>query len=395
MKRFFTIICAVAAIAASAACSKFSEAENVAEVSEGKLVPVTLRAELPASASVETRDLTAYTDMLDYEKAINSIQYLVYNDIANGVVECEPQPISYYKATSLSDTPTFILRDDKKYVILAYANIEQDLSSLEWSWNYNSEFYYTITGNEKTTGFPMSGIAGASKPSTSNGVFPTSVSIKLQHRMCRAAVGYIKNNLPAALGDLKIKGMFLMNVPSMLMASGSKTGFYVHNYPGVISYNTFGRSATSEQFSDKDDTSNEYYSHIIDGSTYLPLLPDLTYKALDITIANGDTHTFTTPDVLYTAPNSGNFGVLNAYNPSLVLMAEIQGKIQYYVISFDSSTIGPDNYSLMYPGKSVTLGINLSGYGSTDPTKAPPTTASTTVNISSIADWTNYTNECS
>lgn len=393
MKRIFTIICAVAAIAASAACSKFSEAENVAEVSEGKLVPVTLRAELPASVSVETRDLTAYTDMLDYEKTINSIQYLVYEIKSTGVITCFPQPLFYYKATSLSDTPTFILRDDKYYMIYAYANIEQDLSSLEWSSEHNSELYYTITGNEKTTGFPMAGRIGVDKPSSPGKIFPTSVSITLGHKMSRVAVGYIKNNLPAALGDLKIRGMFLMNVPSMLTMGPSS--YHVDSYPGVFSYNAFGRSATSEQFADKDDTSNEYYSHIIDGSTYLPLLPDLTYKALDITITNGDTHTFTTPDVLYTAPNSQASSPLVVYNPALVLMAEIQGTIQYYLISLARETIGPYSYSYISSGESVTIGINISGYGSTDPMVKAAATVSTSVNISSIDNWGGTTIECS
>lgn len=392
MKRFFTIICAVAAIAASAACSKFSEAENVAEVSEGKLVPVTLRAELPASVSVETRDLTAYTDMLDYEKAINSIQYLVYEVKSVGVTTCFPQPLFYYKATSLSDTPTFILRDDKYYMIYAYANIEQDLSSLEWSSSNNSELYYTITGNEKTTGFPMAGRIGVDKPSSPGKIFPTSVSITLKHKMSRVAVGYIKNNLPAALGDLKIRGMFLMNVPSMLSMGDWYDSI---SFPGVFSYNVFGRSATSEQFPDRTETSNEYYSHIIDGSTYLPLLPDLTYKALDITITNGDTHTFTTPDVLYTAPNPDADYPFNVYNPALVLMAEIQGTIQYYLISFVNKEMGTDTYSSIYPGRSATIGINISGYGSTDPIVKAAATVSTSVNISSIGNWDGTTVECS
>ena len=384
MRRFFTVICAAAAILSSAACSKFSEAENVTQVSEGKLVPVTLSVELP-SVSVETRDLTSYNDMLDYEKAISSIQYLVYAS-GTGITET---PWFYYKTTSLTDNPTFTGRDDKAYSAYVFVNIKEDLSSLQWTEAPN--YCYTLTGDEKNTGFPMYGVR--TPINKGSGSFPTDVSIVLYQLMSRVAVSYIKNNLPAILGDIKIKGAYIMTVPSKINYSGSDSSSsnYTDAISGIDYYNCAGRSAKRSEISSFSST-DENYKHIIDGSTYLPQLPHLTYQALDITIKNGETHSFESPILLYTTPCYG--GTSPSNYPSLVLIAELNGETMYYRVPISSKQIGYKSSINIASGKSFTYGITLGNFGSSDPMEAAPSLTTTSLTYS-FADWSGGTYEAS
>ena len=375
MRRFFTVICAAAAILSSAACSKFSEAENVTQVSEGKLVPVTLSVELP-SVSVETRTLTAYTEMEDYEKTINSVQYLVYD--ANGDF------LYYYKATSSTDVPSFICKSGGSYRFFAFVNYDQDLSSLTDINNIKTTTY-EIKGTEKTTGFPM----------FAQGVYtisdnPQTITLTAKHQMVRVSVSYIKNNLPADLGELKVKALYLMNVPSMLETNGTSLTRIIS---GIKYYNAFGRNVTSDKMS-KYDNSNEYYSHIIDGSTYPALLPDLTYYALGATLKNGETANLV-PAHFYTNSSVASGALYEDYTcNALVVIAEIRGETQYYAVAVGSTTIGGKDKNTAYQGgECVTYGITINGFGATEPWKSPVSTLSASPAIS-VASWTGGVREC-
>ena len=370
MRKFITIICTAAAIASAVGCAKLGMAEDVSIASrsaeEQDLIPVTLGIST-SSATVETRDLSAYTDMLDYEKAVYSIQYLIFE---SGKI------LSYYKATSLTDNPVIYVSSAKSYSVYAYVNIDQDLSAVT-EYSELTDLRITLRGDEKTTGFPMYGYGFINKDSKE-----TSLTVPVYQQMSRIAVSYIKNSLPSTFGDLTIEGIFLATVPSKALLTtglgGSSSYSQYKDYDGTW-YNYRGRTTYS-------NTSTTY----IDGTTNLAQMPDLTYRSIGTTVANAGEYAPSSPVLLYSYPNcapTSSYLGSNTYT-ALIIIARINGELQYYNVPFNSQGV---NATGLLNRSSYTLGVTITGFGSSDPmTKVSTTAVSSSIHIEEWAGNTVY-----
>ena len=346
MRKFITIICTAAAIASAVGCAKLGMAEDVTIASrsaeEQDLIPVTVGVTLP-SATVETKALEAYVDVADYEEKISSIQYLVFDKNSDLYL--------YQKVTSAEDIQ-FYARQGDSYTVWAVANLDQDLSTISLA--DLQQLRVTMTGNEKTDGFVLYGSASSNFSSSDDK--KQTLTISLSRLMSRVALSYIKNNIPASLGNIVLEGVFLTDVPGETYFDKALSAKTIYNDSFTNWYNWHGR--------------NEYNKtdQIIDGVTYKAQMPDLTYKALSETIANGSTYSPSTPDLLYTFSNATTD--LKAYSPHniiVVVMARINGQLQYYPLDVDK----------IERNTTVTLGVTITGYGSDDPMKTGVTVEAT------------------
>lgn len=362
VKKFITIICTAAAIASAVGCAKLGMAEDVTVASrsaeEQDLIPVTLGVTLP-SATVETKALEAYVGVEDYEEKINSIQYLVFDK--------NSELYLYRKVTSTEDIQ-FYARQGDSYTVWAVANLDQDLSTV--SLTDLQQLRVTMTGNEKTDGFVLYGSTSSNFYTGSGSAKEQTLKIYLSRLMSRVALAYVKNDMPAALGDFVLEGVFLADVPGETYFDKTLSVKTVYSDTFTNWYNWHGR--------------NEYNKtdQIIDGVTYKAQMPDLTYKALSGTIAGGETYEPSTPDLLYTFSNaSTGLSVYTPHNITVVLMARINGQLQYYPL--DIYTIDRNT--------TVTLGVTITGYGSDDPMKTGVTVqATSTVTVSGWSKGNTY-----
>lgn len=362
VKKFITIICTAAAIASAVGCAKLGMAEDVTVASrsaeEQDLIPVTLGVTLP-SATVETKALEAYVGVEDYEEKINSIQYLVFDK--------NSELYLYRKVTSTEDIQ-FYARQGDSYTVWAVANLDQDLSTV--SLTDLQQLRVTMTGNEKTEGFVLYGSTSSNFYTGSGSAKEQTLKIYLSRLMSRVALAYVKNDMPAALGDFVLEGVFLADVPGETYFDKTLSVKTVYSDTFTNWYNWHGR--------------NEYNKtdQIIDGVTYKAQMPDLTYKALSGTIAGGETYEPSTPDLLYTFSNaSTGLSVYTPHNITVVLMARINGQLQYYPL--DIYTIDRNT--------TVTLGVTITGYGSDDPMKTGVTVqATSTVTVSGWSKGNTY-----
>ncbi len=362
VKKFITIICTAAAIASAVGCAKLGMAEDVTVASrsaeEQDLIPVTLGVTLP-SATVETKALEAYVGVEDYEEKINSIQYLVFDK--------NSELYLYRKVTSAEDIQ-FYARQGDSYTVWAVANLDQDLSTV--SLTDLQQLRVTMTGNEKTDGFVLYGSTSSNFYTGSGSAKEQTLKIYLSRLMSRVALAYVKNDMPAALGDFVLEGVFLADVPGETYFDKTLSVKTVYSDTFTNWYNWHGR--------------NEYNKtdQIIDGVTYKAQMPDLTYKALSGTIAGGETYEPSTPDLLYTFSNaSTGLSVYTPHNITVVLMARINGQLQYYPL--DIYTIDRNT--------TVTLGVTITGYGSDDPMKTGVTVqATSTVTVSGWSKGNTY-----
>ncbi len=362
MRKFITIICTAAAIASAVGCAKLGMAEDVSIASrsaeEQDLIPVTLGVTLP-SATVETKALEAYVNVQDYEEKISSIQYLVFDKNSDLYL--------YQKVTSAEDIQ-FYARQGDSYTVWAVANLDQDLSTV--SLTDLQQLHVTMTGNEKTDGFVLYGSTSSNFYTSSGSGKEQTLKIYLSRLMSRVALAYVKNDMPAALGDFVLEGVFLADVPGETYFDKALSAKTIYSDTFTNWYNWHGR--------------NEYNKtdQIIDGVTYKAQMPDLTYKALSGTVANGETYSPSTPDLLYTFSNaSTGLSSYTTHDITVVLMARINGQLQYYpmaIYTVDRNT-------------TVTLGVTITGYGSDDPMKTGLTVqATSTVTVSGWSKGSTY-----
>ena len=275
---------------------------------------------------------TAYVTAQPYETAINDVQVLVFDSSGalNAYVDADTKTSGIsIKTTTGSKT------------ICAVVN-GPDLSSVTTIPELNAK---TIDLGDNsitsTAGFVMAGSISCNVTTSSQ-----NVNVTVRRFVSRVALQKVNNALPASYGAMTINNVTLINVVGNQNLAGAATA--------STWYNKMGR---------KDGSTTS--SHIIDGSTYLASHPTLTFKSVESSVANGVSHTPSTPYLFYTFPNStitdvcGWVSPFTARKTRLVVAATISGKKYYYPVVIDTPI---RNYA-------YTVELTITGLGSTDPDK--------------------------
>lgn len=326
MKKTLFIMAAIAAMACS--CDKDSDCIPCQNKEQKE---ATLKVNLGFEDDMQTKT-TAYVTAQPYETAINDVQVLVFDSSGalNAYVDADTKTSGIsIKTTTGSKT------------ICAVVN-GPDLSSVTTIPELNAK---TIDLGDNsitsTAGFVMAGSTSCNVTTSSQ-----NVGVTVRRFVSRVALQKVNNALPASYGAMTINNVTLINVVGNQNLAGAATA--------STWYNKMGR---------KDGSTTS--SHIIDGSTYLASHPTLTFKSVESSVANGASHTPSTPYLFYTFPNStitdvcGWVSPFTARKTRLVVAATISGKKYYYPVVIDTPV---RNYA-------YTVELTITGLGSTDPDK--------------------------
>ena len=326
MKKTLLLMAAIAAMVCS--CDKDSDCIPCQEKNQ---IEATLKVNLGFEDDMQTK-ATAYITAQPYETAINDVQVLVFDSSGalNAYVDADTKTSSIsIKTTTGSKT------------ICAVVN-GPDLSSVTKIPELNAK---TIDLGDNsitsTAGFVMAGSTSCNVTTSSQ-----NVNVTVRRFVSRVALQKVNNALPASYGAMTINNVTLINVVGNQNLAGAATA--------STWYNKMGR---------KDGSTTS--SHIIDGSTYLASHPTLTFKSVESSVANGVSHTPSTPYLFYTFPNStitdvcGWVSPFTARKTRLVVAATISGKKYYYPVVIDTPI---RNYA-------YTVELTITGLGTTDPDK--------------------------
>ena len=325
MKKTFSIL----ALAAAVLCSCDKNADCVpCQKAEENQEPATLSVSLGFD-DPETRAVTAYTTAQDYEKAVNSVQILVFD--ASG-------KINMYKdaGTTVSDIQLSTTAGQK--TVWAVVN-GPDLSAVA-NLSALQAKAVDLADNSltKTEGFVMAGSTSCTVSATGG-----TAAVTVSRLVSRVALQKVTNSLPSGYGALKIDNVTLINVVGNQNLAG--------NASIATWYNKMGRKDGGAQ------------ADIIDGSTNKASCPSLTFAAPAATVNNGAAHTPATPHLFYCYPNAtsadanGWVSSFTARKTRLVVAATISGTKYYYPVTINT----PER------NKAYTVELTITGLGSTDP----------------------------
>lgn len=337
------IMAAMAAVITFASCNK--ENSFIADGGTGT-IHVSIK-----EAAHSTKAVTAYTTSQDYEKAVKTLQLFVFD--SNG-------DINIYKKLDNASSADISTTSGSK-TVWAVVNGE-DLSSVKTMTQLKSKAVM-LEANSKTNGFVMTGSANCNVQSSG----ATSCTIEVSRLVARVALQEVRNSLPASLGSFTLEFFYLTNIVGNQSIDGTAA-------PATW-YNKEGRA----------DESNRVATHIIaTDQAYKASCPDLTFKTYNRIVANGGSYKPTTPDLFYCYKNDsttkpdGFKSTFSAQRTALVVVATINGKLQYYPVFLDKSTIERNT--------SYTVAVNITGLGSDDPNKEVEK-GNLSVSIQ-VADWT-------
>lgn len=325
MKKTFSIL----ALAAAVLCSCDKNADCVpCQKAEENQEPATLSVSLGFD-DPQTRAVTAYTTAQDYEKAVNSVQILVFD--ASG-------KINMYKdaGTAVSDIKLSTTAGQK--TVWAVVN-GPDLSAIA-NLSALQAKAVDLADNSltKTEGFVMAGSASCTVSATGG-----TAAVTVSRLVSRVALQKVTNSLPSGYGALKIDDVTLINVVGNQNLAGNAS---ISTW-----YNKMGRKDGGAQ------------ADIIDGSTNKASCPSLTFAAPAATVNNGAAHTPATPHLFYCYPNAtsadanGWVSSFTARKTRLVVAATISGTRYYYPVTINT----PER------NKAYTVELTITGLGSTDP----------------------------
>ena len=343
MKKTFSIL----ALAAAVLCSCDKNADCVpCQKAEENQEPATLSVSLGFD-DPETRAVTAYTTAQDYEKAVNSVQILVFD--ASG-------KINMYKdaGTTVSDIQLSTTAGQK--TVWAVVN-GPDLSAVA-SLSALQAKAVDLADNSltKTEGFVMAGSTSCTVSATGG-----TAAVTVSRLVSRVALQKVTNSLPSGYGAIKIDNVTLINVVGNQNLAG--------NASIATWYNKMGRKDGGAQ------------ADIIDGSTNKASCPSLTFVAPAATVNNGAAHTPATPHLFYCYPNStsadanGWVSSFTARKTRLVVAATISGTKYYYPVTINT----PER------NKAYTVELTITGLGSTDPDQ-PVSKGAITASVT-VQEW--------
>ena len=342
MKKILTLSLAAACVLLPASCNKLFQGEENAASVPLESYTVSIGVDLGASTRAD-----AYTDEMDYEKATNSVQYLIFDEDGKLVA---------HRDVATTDAQDFNLKKGKKaiYVVVNGA----DLSGI----TAKSELLgrvYSLADDSRTAskGFQM--VSDEYTVSVDKSTPATTVKV---HRIAaRVALVSVKNNLSLSPGALRVERVWLSNVAGDWGSSAPSVGTW---------YNRQGRS-DSEQ------------SHIIDGSTYKAEAEAMTFKAIGQDIAKGGLYQPASPDLFYCYPNA-SANTPDGWTASwpadgqktlCVIAASVDGTLYYYPVVINT----------VESNKTYTIYATISNKGSDDPNK-PITSDAASINVT-VDPW--------
>ena len=325
MKKTLFIMAAVAAMACS--CDEGSDCIPCQEDEKN----ATLSVSLDFEDEPQTR-ATSYVTAQPYEVAINNVQVLVFDSTGalNAYVDADTKTNAINISTTAgAKTVWAVVNGPNLGSVTTLAGLQSQAIDL---------------GDNSTTnaaGFVMAGSASCTVGSST-----ATASIPVKRFAARVALSKVNNSLPASYGPLTINHVTLINVAGNQNLAGTAS---ISTW-----YNKMGR---------KDNATAT--GQIIDGTTYLASCPTLTFKSVGSSVANGGSHTPTTPYLFYTYQNpttgdsSGWATTFSARKTRLVVAATIAGTKYYYPVTIDTPA----------RNTAYTVELTITGLGSTDPDK--------------------------
>lgn len=337
------IICLGLMLLALASCNKMPVTGTVS----GEPATVVVNVHNGAMTKAE-----AYLDQQNYEKQINNVQVLIFDESGN---------LNAYKDAGTTSTDITLTSTTGLKKIWAVVNGPDlsgiahlsDLKAVEVNLDANS-----VTASK---GFLMVG----SIDYTVSNASTTPASVTVSRLLSRIALRSVTHTSPTAFGEMVIERAFLQNV--------------VSNY-------TLGNGSASElSWVNKMGKNSE--SVIIDGSTSVASYAELTYTDINSTLSVNETYTPAIPDLLYCYPNStttyttsSSWSVRKTALTLAVKFPLVDDLTRYYTI------ILPDNQSgTLSPNTAYTVDVTISGLGSPDVEK-PVEKSNYTASIT-VADW--------
>ena len=349
MKRSLLIFAAIGALFTLASCNKDIEPDSglkpQAEAGFG-ILEISVKGE----NAPMTKAVSAYTTAQTYESQANSIQVFVFDEAGD---------LNFYKDLG-STTSASINTTQGAKTVWAVVN-GPDMSDIK-SMSALKAKAVDLADNSITAaeGFVMSGSNTCNV--TASGA---TCAVTVKRLAARVALVSVKNDLPASYGALKIERVWLSNVVGNQNIEGAAS-------PATW-YNKEGRA----------DEATRNAAHIIDGSTYKASCPDLTFKSVGQSIANGASYAPSTPDLFYTYANTattapdGFKSTFAAQRSVLVVAATVNSQLYYYPVILDSGVISRNT--------AHTVALTITGLGSDDPNK-PVEKGGLNISIS-VAGW--------
>lgn len=307
----------------------------------------TLNVSLGFDEEPETRAVTAYTTVQDYEKAVNSVQILVFDEAGK---------INMYKDAGTTVSNISISTTAGKKTLWAVVN-GPDLSSVS-TLSALQATAVDLGDNSvtKTEGFVMAGSTSCTLSASG-----ATAAVTVSRLVSRVALQKVTNSLPEGYGALKIDNVTLINVAGNQNLAGSAAI--------ATWYNKMGRKDGGAQ------------ADIIDGSTNKASCPTLTFAAPAASVNNGASHAPATPHLFYCYPNATSTDVngwatsFTARKTRLVVAATISGTKYYYPVTIST----PER------NKAYTVELTITGLGSTDPDQ-PVSKGAITASVT-VKDW--------
>ncbi len=314
-----------------------------------------------------TRAASEHVAMQDYEKQINTIDILVFDNGGASLAENPNKGVTHaYLRVGRSELTasagnTYKINPQIKSIageklVVAVVNCPDDLQHVA---NLDELKAWQIQLDDNSLsadeGFVMIGQTTA-KVSPSNGTAnPVAVSITASRLAARVALVRVTNNLPSSYGELVIDRMFLSNVVGDYTLGGGAAD-------PVRWYNPLGRAT-------EDPVVKE---HVIDGVTYFAAAPKLTFDDAALTVANGSTADKTgvlaAPRFFYAFPNS------TETDPA-TWPDTFEGAKTRLILSAEIKTDGEKATRFYYPvvipslaaNSTYDVSVTISGFGVTGP----------------------------
>ena len=302
----------------------------------------------------DTKAVTTYTDVKDYEGNVNNVQVFVF-DKTTGLIH-------YYKDLGTGTSCSVSIPTGQK-IVWAVVNgpVLKSIKTVTELQDYALDL--TANSTDESKGFVMSGYKELNL-----GTGNQTISIAVSRLVSRVALVGIKNSIPPAYGALVIQKVFLANVVANQNIAGTASATKWYNQEG------------------RADEATRNAAHIIDGTTYKASAESLTYKnagASSIANGSGIGSLSASPYLFYTFPNSstttgnGFNTTMAAQRSVLVIAATINGTLNYYPIVLDNAVLERN--------KTYTVGVEITGFGSTDPNK-PVEKGSMDISLS-VSGW--------
>ena len=352
-------ILAMALLLGAVACNKEPAFETIPKEASGETGILSI---ILAGDDVGTKALTAYTEAIDYETKVNSVQLLIFNGDGDLVKDARFTSSFTSMQTSI---PT------GTYTVWAIVNDYLEYVYNEWEIYDEFMAYISVLDDNSISGksFVMSGSASCTVKANTTSSCPISV----KRLVGRVALNSVKFNLPKGY-DIYLDYAYLSNVCGKCLYDGNalSSDYYydMWEFPYWLNYDGYQSLPADPEDDFYIQTSRK---KITGASTaQLPALTAFDFGFCEMGVS--DTWTRDDDDfshvLFYGYPNcstrnpSGPHTYFEDQKTCLVVVADIysgygNGGTNYYVIPLDS----------FEANKTYTIDLTITGFGTDDPNK--------------------------